>query len=50
VDGFPTTPHLSRTCPWCASARVIAFGEEGLVRALARHLETCPGEDPVDDA
>ncbi len=41
----PAPPHLMRTCPWCADARVIAFSEEGLVRALTRHLETCPGED-----
>jgi DNA-binding helix-hairpin-helix protein with protein kinase domain len=43
-------PHQTRTCPWCATARVIAFSEEGLVRALARHLETCPGEDSGGDA
>jgi hypothetical protein len=49
VDRSPRTPLLRRTCPWCASARVIAFGEEGLVRALARHLETCTGEDAGDD-
>jgi hypothetical protein len=35
---------MSRICPWCASASVIAFSEEGLVRALTRHLEACQGE------
>jgi hypothetical protein len=49
MDRSPKTPLLHRTCPWCASARVMAFAEEGLVRALARHLETCAGEEPGDD-
>jgi hypothetical protein len=49
MDGSPKTPLLRRTCPWCASARVIAFAEEGLVRALTRHLETCTGEDDARD-
>ncbi|NMI01309.1 hypothetical protein [Pseudonocardia acidicola] len=40
----PRAPHQVRTCPWCADVRVVAFSEEGLVRALTRHLETCPGE------
>ncbi|WP_297497367.1 hypothetical protein [Pseudonocardia sp.] len=39
----PHAPGLTRTCPWCAEARVIAFSDEGLVRALSRHLESCPG-------
>jgi hypothetical protein len=49
MDRSAESPVLRRTCPWCARARVIAFGEEGLVRALARHLETCAGEEPGDD-
>lgn len=35
---------MIRTCPWCADATVVAFSEEGLVRALVRHLENCRGE------
>jgi hypothetical protein len=45
MDSFPTST-MSRPCPWCASARVIAFSEEGLVRALSRHLADCQGEEP----
>jgi hypothetical protein len=43
VNTPPPAPGLTRTCPWCAEARVIAFSDEGLVRALSRHLESCPG-------
>jgi hypothetical protein len=43
-------PGLSRTCPWCADALIIAFSQEGVVRALARHLETCPGETADETA
>jgi hypothetical protein len=37
-------PQMTRICPWCADAVVVAFSEESLVRALVRHLENCPGE------
>lgn len=36
-------PNLSRICPWCADVTVIAFTQEGLLRALARHLAGCSG-------
>ncbi|HEY2194355.1 MAG TPA: hypothetical protein VGH76_18940 [Actinomycetospora sp.] len=39
-----STPHLTRTCPWCADATVVGLSEEGMIRALARHLERCPGQ------
>ena len=35
---------LTRTCPWCADATVIGLSEEGMIRALTRHLEQCPGQ------
>jgi hypothetical protein len=40
------SPHegLTRTCPWCAETTVVAFTEESLLRALTRHLESCPGD------
>jgi len=38
-----STPELTRTCP-CADATVIALSEEGMIRALTRHLEECPGQ------
>jgi hypothetical protein len=28
---------------------VVAFSEEGLARALVRHLENCPGEKTDED-
>jgi len=40
---------MSRICPWCAHTTVVAFSEEGLVRALVRHLENCPGEQTDKD-
>ena len=45
-----STPQsqMSRICPWCAQATVIAFSADSLTRALVRHLETCPGEQPTD--
>lgn len=43
------SPNLTRTCPWCAEATVLAFSEEGLLRALTRHLERCPGEPEADE-
>jgi hypothetical protein len=45
LDRVNSSPHpsLTRTCPWCADATVVAFSEESLIRALARHLEKCPG-------
>jgi hypothetical protein len=39
-----STPDLTRTCPWCADATVIGLSEEGMIRALTRHLEQCPGQ------
>ena len=39
-----STPDLARTCPWCADATVIGLSEEGMIRALTRHLEQCPGQ------
>jgi hypothetical protein len=41
-------PTIIRTCPWCADATVVALSEEGVVRALARHLEHCPGEPDAE--
>jgi hypothetical protein len=41
-------PQMSRICPWCAHATVVAFSEEGLTRALVRHLENCRGA-PADE-
>ena len=38
------TPDLTRTCPWCADATIIGLSEEGMIRALTRHLEQCPGQ------
>jgi hypothetical protein len=43
-------PQMSRICPWCAHATVVAFSEEGLARALVRHLENCPGEQIDKDS
>jgi hypothetical protein len=43
MDSSPKS-SMSRTCPWCASTSVVAFSEEGLIRALVRHLEACRGD------
>lgn len=40
---------MSRICPWCAHATVVAFSEEGLARALVHHLEDCPGEQTDEE-
>jgi hypothetical protein len=42
--------NLARTCPWCADVTVIAFSEEGLLQALARHLESCTGEEQAQQS
>jgi hypothetical protein len=45
-----STPDLTRTCPWCADATVIGLTEEGMIRALARHIEQCPGQEAQEQA
>lgn len=41
-----TNPMIRRTCPWCGVANVYAFTDEGVLRALTTHLETCETDQP----
>ncbi|HET6501423.1 MAG TPA: hypothetical protein VFG87_11740 [Amycolatopsis sp.] len=49
MSDLTPVPLRKRTCPWCGDARVYAFGEEAVRRALANHLRDCAGPAEVPD-
>lgn len=43
MNDMTPVPLQKKICPWCGEARVYAFGEEAVRRALADHLRDCAG-------